>query len=95
VDAVVEEAPLLAGRVRDALEAGDCQSLQRAAHALGGTMRAFEAVVLIRLATDLEEKGRGGDLTCAERICDDLHRELDGALDELRAFRSPGSSSSH
>ncbi len=92
--AVLEETPQLVIRLQAALEVGNCEAVQQAAHAIGGTMRTFEADSLIQLAAELEEKARTRDLTGAEGIFRRLQDQIDRALGELRSFPFPDSSTS-
>ena len=69
--------------MRAAITRGDSQALQRAAHALKGTVRSFGAQAAGDAALRLEVMGRSGDLTHAalagaalEQAVADLERAL-------------------
>ena len=77
------ETPELLAAMRAAITRGDSQALQRAAHALKGTVRSFGAQAAGDAALRLEVMGRSGDLTHAalagaalEQAVADLERAL-------------------
>ena len=71
-----EEAPKLRATLTQALEAGDAPALQRAAHALKGSLAAFAASGAVGLAQRLERLASAGDLARARESWDELEREL-------------------
>lgn len=95
VGAVLDEAPALLHQLQAALDTADHEAVRRAAHAIGGTMRPFEAEAVITLASALEEKGRTGDLSGATNVLRELHIRLDKALGELRSYDFSDSITNH
>jgi two-component system, sensor histidine kinase and response regulator len=75
-----EDCPKLLARMETAIRAGDARELERAAHALKGSVANFGATTAREAAFTLERMGRSGQLDSAE--------QLYGALeDEIVAFR--------
>jgi PAS domain S-box-containing protein len=95
VGAVLDEAPALLRQLQAALDTADHDAVRRAAHAIGGTMRPFEAEAVITLASALEEKARMGDLSDATNVLCELHICLDKALGELRSYDFSDSITNH
>jgi HPt (histidine-containing phosphotransfer) domain-containing protein len=72
----LEDCPHRLCAVRDALAAGDCDALQRAAHSLKGSVSNFSASDAVQAALRLEMIGRGGDLAEAVAASAALEREI-------------------
>ena len=81
----LRETPILLGRLRQALVAGDGTALQFAAHSLKGMAANFEARELVAEARRLELLGYDGDLTGACEALRDLERELTRVVAALEA----------
>jgi len=75
--AALEEIPQLLTAIHQALKDQDANKLKFSAHTLKGAVRYFGAHNAFELALKLEDQGRQGDLTNAERLCADLKIELD------------------
>jgi HPt (histidine-containing phosphotransfer) domain-containing protein len=81
----LRETPVLLGRLRQALVAGDGTALQFAAHSLKGMAANFEARGLVAEARRLELLGYDGDLSGACEALRDLERELTRVVAALEA----------
>jgi two-component system, sensor histidine kinase and response regulator len=81
------ETPELLAAIRAAITRGDSQALQRAAHALKGTVRSFGAEAAGDAALRLEVMGRSGDLTHAALACAALEQEVAALERDLAGFR--------
>jgi PAS domain S-box-containing protein len=81
------ETPELLAAARAAITRGDSQALQRAAHALKGTVRSFGAQAAGAAALRLEVMGRSGDLTQAALACAALEQEVAALERALAVFR--------
>ena len=81
------ETPELLAAIRAAITRGDGQALQRAAHALKGTVRSFGAQAAGDAALRLEVMGRDGDLTQAALACTVLGQEVANLEQALAVFR--------
>jgi len=84
----VDDAPVHLKRIRDALDAGDGDSLRRASHSLKGAAANFEAVSVVAAARSLEEMGRKGDLSTSEAAWSFIQAETDRLIDTLRRIAS-------
>jgi signal transduction histidine kinase/CheY-like chemotaxis protein len=84
----VDDAPGHLKRIRDALDAGDADSLRRASHALKGAAANFEAVSVVEAARALEEMGRKGDLSTSEAAWSFIQVETSRLIDTLRRIAS-------
>ncbi len=69
--------------IQDALDAGDAQALQRAAHTLKGSIANFGAKAATEAALALEELGRAERLEEAAERLDGLCREVDRVAEAL------------
>jgi two-component system sensor histidine kinase/response regulator len=80
------EAPAMLSSVRRAVGGRDAPALEQAAHRLKGACSIFQAQGAIGAARRLEQLGRGGDLSMAggvlEELCESV-RLLDTALADL------------
>jgi len=76
----LETSGELLGKVRKAVGAGDAAALERAAHALKGSVGNFGAEPAYQAAMRLEKMGRSRDLTGVE----DALRALETELERLR-----------
>ena len=80
VNLFLDDCPKLLDGIRGAVERGDAQGLERAAHKLKGTVANFSARASYDAALRLEVMGRGGHFEQAGEALG----ELDSALEELR-----------
>ena len=84
------DAPGRIEEIRASLQGGDPGGVERAAHTLKGGAGNMGATRMSRLAADLQEAGRGGDLSDAPRLLRELEDELGrvrGALEEKTGQR--------
>jgi HPt (histidine-containing phosphotransfer) domain-containing protein len=72
----LDDCPRRIEVVRQAIAAGDCAELQRAAHSLKGSMSNFSGAAAVQAALRLELMGRNGDLHDAEDARATLEREV-------------------
>ena len=63
----LDDCPRLTAAIRDALAAGDCQTVTRAAHALKGSAGNFDATEVTAVAQRLEARALEGDLDASRR----------------------------
>ena len=86
VAAFLEDAPRLMTGVREAIRDRDATALQRAAHALKGSMLAVGAVDPSQRAADLETKGASGHLNQTDMIFAVLEQNMGLLLPALAKF---------
>jgi len=67
-------------------------ALERAAHAMKGSVGTFSARAAMEAARELEERGRSGDLAGAEAALVKLEEEIERLMPALRAMGSEDSS---
>lgn len=90
----VEERAVQTERIEAAIEAGDAEALQHAAHTLKGAAANLHAEPTREAALRLETIGASGDLSSAREAYGALRRELDRfeaaveAMQEQQAFRA-------
>ncbi len=77
IELFLESSPRLLIEAESGLARGDSQTIERAAHALKGSMQNMGAVRAAQAATDLEEIGRSGDLSHAQESMAKLKQEFD------------------
>ncbi|MFB3854450.1 MAG: response regulator [Vicinamibacterales bacterium] len=78
-----EVRPKLMADVRQAVASLDAAGLERAAHALKGSVANFGARRAVEAALELEAAGREGRLDEARGACDRLERELEALTEAL------------
>jgi two-component system, sensor histidine kinase len=83
----VEELPKWQGRLREAIESGDAEVLNRTAHTLKGALQHFGNTAAGELARQLEEKGRLRQTNGTRAILDQLEIELAQLVRELEQLR--------
>ncbi|HEX4824120.1 MAG TPA: response regulator [Candidatus Polarisedimenticolaceae bacterium] len=80
IEIFLADAPAMVGAIRSALEAGDAETLRRAAHALKGSVANFAAARAVAEAKTLETMGASGDLSGAAAVL----ARLENALERFR-----------
>ena len=86
----LDDSPRLMQEINDAISHGDGLRLERAAHALKGSVSIFAASAAVEAASRLETIGSTGDLGGAHDACGQLEKEiavLTSALAESSASR--------
>ena len=82
----LNDAPSLMQEIRDAVSHGDGLRLERAAHALKGSVSIFEASAAVEAAARLETIWATGDLGGANEACGQLEKEIDLLTSALAEF---------
>jgi two-component system sensor histidine kinase/response regulator len=82
-----EEGPNRLAAMRRALAQGDAPALVLAAHSLKGSATNFCARGAAAVARDLEILARGGDLSAAPALCDQLALEIGKLMEALACLR--------
>jgi HPt (histidine-containing phosphotransfer) domain-containing protein len=85
VEAVLEEAPRLTVKIRQAVAAADAAGLRLAAHTLKGSIRYFGPSPAADHAQRLEQAAAAGNLEGAEVIAAALAEEMEKLLAALRS----------
>jgi two-component system, sensor histidine kinase and response regulator len=83
----VDDAPARLGEIKGAMAAGDAVRAGRAAHSLKGSVSNFGAPTVVRLALDLEQQGKAGDLAAMARSLPQLEAELSKVVAEVETWR--------
>lgn len=81
-----EEAPRLVSQMRQSLEAGNADGVERAAHSLKGAAGSLGADDVVTSARQLEGLGKSGDLTGAPEVLSRLEWGTAQLIGELKAF---------
>ena len=79
----LDSSPLLLAEIEAAVARGDAQAIERASHALRGSMQNLGAVPAARAASALEDVGRSGDLARADQSLACLHQEFERLVSAL------------
>ncbi|MEO8484472.1 MAG: response regulator [Acidobacteriota bacterium] len=87
VDIFGAESPRMLADIRQAIDAGDPIRLERAGHALKGSVSSLGARAVTHSASLLEGMGRSGDLSHAAERFADLEREIQDFERAVRLFR--------
>jgi HPt (histidine-containing phosphotransfer) domain-containing protein len=70
------------------LAAGDTEIVRRAAHSIKGSAGNIGANDVMRLAAELDERARAGDLSDARARVDAISAAYDRVAGEVRAYRA-------
>ncbi len=84
---VLEDTPAMMTAIREALDRGDCEAVQRSAHALKGCVGNVSGKFAWKEAERLEHMGRDADISQAEAVWDALRGEVDRLEPALEALR--------
>lgn len=88
VDSFLNDCPDYMEAIREAVETGDAERLEREAHGLKGATGSLRAEPASEAAQVLEEIGHSGNFSEAEAALETLEQEIDRLEDDLRALRS-------
>jgi len=78
-------------QIREGLDSGDVMKVQRAAHALKGSVGTFQASAAQEAANQLEMFAKDGDLVGARKAFERLSTQIDLVRQDLRRLaREPG-----
>jgi HPt (histidine-containing phosphotransfer) domain-containing protein len=86
VDVFADSSGVQLSGIRDAIERGDCQTVEFASHSLKGAVANFRAQAAADAAARLEQMGRGKDLSDAYAAFDILETEIERLKRELAKF---------
>jgi PAS domain S-box-containing protein len=84
----IQESPKLLSAVQQALERDDAQGLERAAHALKGSVSNFAIPTAVKAAQTLETMGHEGNLAAADTAYAVLQEEIAGFVQVLQHLES-------
>jgi PAS domain S-box-containing protein len=73
----LDSYPARLSEIREAIARGDCQTLERAAHAIKGALTNLSAQAAVEAALTLEMMGREQDIHGAENACATLETEVE------------------
>ena len=82
----LKDSPKLIVKIRTALNQGDSQALDHAAHSLKGSVSNFAAPAAYEAASRLETMGRQSDLTNAEDAFQTLQSEIENLVPSLHVL---------
>ncbi len=89
-----ELGPEMLADIKDSIERGSAEDLQRSAHTFKGSVGNFAAQDVFQAAFSLENMGRNQELTGAQDVVKLLETEMNILTDELKAieneFSTPG-----
>jgi HPt (histidine-containing phosphotransfer) domain-containing protein len=85
VDIFLEEAPKQLAAMRLGVAQGDPDAVEKAAHSLKGELGYMGVADIVKLAREMEEKGRYADLGDASRLRGRLETGVFGLLREMRS----------
>jgi HPt (histidine-containing phosphotransfer) domain-containing protein len=84
----IQESPKLLAAIQQAIERADPKGLERAAHALKGSVGNFAVPTAVKAAQTLETMGREGDLAAADAAYAVLQQEIAGFVQILQNLES-------
>jgi CheY-like chemotaxis protein/HPt (histidine-containing phosphotransfer) domain-containing protein len=86
----VGDCPRMLSDIQDAVRDGNAEALQKAAHALKGSVSNFGAEAAVQVAFKLEMMGRNQDMTDATQALKELEREIGRVREGLSALAQEG-----
>lgn len=87
IDLFLEDAPQRIAGIVAAIDAGEPDSLMRAAHSLKGSSANVGAKALTGLCANLEQRGRNGSVAGAAALSNSMRREFDAVRTALESER--------
>ena len=87
IDVFLTDAPAMLTRLNQAARASNAADLAAAAHAIKGSAGLFSQGAAYHDAGALELRARGGDISAADRACQDIERSLSSLMAELERIR--------
>jgi HPt (histidine-containing phosphotransfer) domain-containing protein len=84
----IQESPKRLSAIQQAIEQDDAQGLERAAHALKGSVGNFVIPTAVKAAQTLETMGREGNLAAADTAYAVLQEEIAGLVQVLQRLES-------
>jgi PAS domain S-box-containing protein len=84
----IQDSPKRLSAIQQAIEQDDAQGLERAAHALKGSVGNFVIPTAVKAAQTLETMGREGDLAAADTAYAVLQEEIAGLVQVLQRLES-------
>jgi len=89
VQSFLDDSAGLLPRLADALAAGDCDGVHRAAHCLKGTAATCGAIAVANVCAELERTALEKDLANGRQQLDELHFRMREAAGRLATYYSP------
>jgi HPt (histidine-containing phosphotransfer) domain-containing protein len=80
----VDEAPKLLAKLREGIVSRNLELLERTAHNLKGQLGYLGASSAAQMSRELEDTGHHGDLPRAQRIVDELEKEITELMESMR-----------
>jgi len=87
IDVFLTDAPAMLARLREAARASSAADLAAAAHAIKGSAGLFARGEAYDAARALELRARGGDVSAADRACQDVEHSVSRLMTELASVR--------
>jgi len=87
IDVFLTDAPVMLTRLKEAARASNPADLAAAAHAIKGSAGLFSQGEAYNAARALELRARGGDISAADRACQDIERSVSRLMMELKNIR--------
>lgn len=80
----VDEAPKLLAKLREGIVSRNLELLERTAHNLKGQLGYLGASSAAQMSRELEDTGHHGDLPRAQRIVDELEKQITELMESMR-----------
>ena len=87
IDTFIESSPETMAELQIAFNQNDSETLRRAAHSLKSNGKTFGAIKFSRMAFELEQIGKSGDLACVTNELDNLNCEYQQIISELKNYK--------
>ena len=87
IDVFLIDAPIMLSRLNQAAGTSNAADLAAAAHAIKGSAGLFSQGEAYDAARALELRARGGDISAADRACQDIERSVSRLMTDLETIR--------
>lgn len=87
IDMFITDAPTRVDEVESGFQAGDLETVERAAHSLKGSSGNLGATLVMDIAESLQNASRTGDAEVVRGLVPELRSQFDSAIAELRQLR--------
>ena len=87
IDVFLIDAPVMLARLNQAARTSNAADLAAAAHAIKGSAGLFSQGEAYDAARALELRARGGDISAADRACQDIERSVSRLMTDLETIR--------
>ncbi len=88
IELFIQLGPEMLAEIKDSIERGSAEDLQRSAHTFKGSVGNFAAQDVFQTALSLENMGRNQEMSRAQDVVNLLENEMNILTEELKAMKN-------